>query len=149
MTISVDVKLRYADTILKSLTTFNTPNAAVIDDTVLDAAIADIVAEFKSRGALVLDDTDPEHVNVACHGVISMLRHRGPSGSGNKAELDAWRSDLDRLASSSSRKRVSPKTRSTRETTADKEPFPPRFDEERFGLSRPVSPPGGDRVTDQ
>lgn len=147
MTISVDVKLRYADQILKGLTTFDARGATAIDDTVLDAAIADIAGEFLSRGALELDDTDPEHVNVACHGVIALLRHRNASGSGNKAELDAWRDDLDRLATSSSRKRVTPETRSTRETTADDEPIAPRFDEKRFSLSRPASPPGSDRLT--
>lgn len=143
MSLSDAVKLRYSQDQIKRLTNANDKNATGINQTVLDAAIADIGGEFLSRGAMELDETDPEHVNVAVFGVIALLEHRSAQGGGNYAELERFRADLDRLARSRSRRRVTPSTRSTRKTTRDDRPMAPYSDDRRFDWSRPNPPRSG------
>ena len=149
MSISDAVKLRYSVSHLAGLTSQNDPNATDINQAVLDAAISDIEGEFLSRGALTLDDTNKEHVNLAVFGVVALLEHRNAQGGGNYAELERFRADLDRLAASSSRKRVTPSTRSTRRTTEDSQPMAPYFDDRRFDWSRPNPPRSGRDAGDE
>jgi len=138
------VEARVPTTRLAQLTNINSASAATVNDTVLELAVTDTEAAFKTYAQLDFDETDARHISVGVYGVLAILEANKGQDPDEK-RLAAWRDRCFELARTTSRKRISPLVPAG---------LPPRvfannrpvFDPPRFADGQPALPPdGGER----
>ncbi len=106
MALSDEVQTRYPASLLISLTNPDTNAATSIDTDTLNAAVADVQAQFEISAGLEYDNDEATHVVTACEGVITLLKLRlGQSGEAGQRLWDEWAKKLTALASVTSRDR--------------------------------------------
>lgn len=113
-----EVAARYSDQILIELTNPQAGQAASVDTTRRDNAVADAQAEFKVVAQITYDNDDANHKRVGVLGVLAYLMSRGGTAAGiAKVTLEDFRAELRRLVKAGARHRVVPKTDSQLDPT--------------------------------
>lgn len=106
MALTDEVQTRYPASLLISLTNPDTNAASSLNTTVLNAAVADVEAQFEITAGIEYDNAEATHVVTACEGVIALLKLRlGQSGETAKKIWDDWQDKLLNLAKITSRDR--------------------------------------------
>lgn len=148
-----DVKARIPDQKLRELTNPNSPDATSIDDTVLNTAITDTKAMFRTHAGVTYDGDDDRHVMTATQLVPMVLQlYTVPEAQFQERLWSQMVGTpgapglLRQLARVTSRSRVTPESTSERTASPDKpegvSKLRPDFDREHF---RPLlmNPPHG------
>lgn len=127
---------------LAQLTNINSNTASTTNTTVLELAVTDTEADFKTYAMLDFDPTDARHIRLGVDGVIAWLE----ANMGQDAEqkrLAAWRDRCAEFARTTSRARISPRVTPGLPPTT----YPnsrPGFDPSRFDGPSPLAPPADD-----
>ena len=136
MTLQAEFQLRYAAQKVIELTNNNDVSATTVNDTTLDEAAQDAIADFLIYAGLVYDNTVNTHIAVAVKGVEFYLNDRiGVFGGDIRDGLfEKWKERLRDLAKITSRDRILPKSNSNLDVTEDASDGKqkPDFDSSRF-----------------
>lgn len=142
--LSTEIATRWSDEVLVALTNPDAPGETTIDTGREAAAIADVESDFLTHGQVALDNTDKQHINIGCTGIIAYLQDRGGVAEGIAREsIEDFHKALERFVESDKRRRVDPETESKLVPTdefAGGGEVRPTFDTRHFnGIS--VGPP--------
>ena len=151
MALATHVQARYATDQLANLTNPNDRTATTVGTTYLGYAVTAAQSDFLTYAHLSYDDTNEEHVEIGCEGVVAHLHKYGAVGAAagiSKELLDDFRARLRQLALGGPRARITPTSTSvltpSPEQTDAGETVRPDFDRERFRDLIPSAP----RLTD-
>ena len=114
MALSDEVLKRYANnTVLQQLTNQGDESASSYDAGRLSTACTDVQADFLTYTATTYDNSDAQHVAVACQGVMAYL-YIGAEAPGSAAQnrFDAYIERLRSLAKVTGRDRANIKSKS-------------------------------------
>lgn len=149
MALTDEVLARYSNQRLVGATNpdVKNPTGQAINYTRLNAATADVTADFLSYGGQAFSLTNIQHVGIACEGVLAYLTERIGT-KGGKDMLEAFRARLTTLRETTSNDRVDPSTNGNISPSvegSDGRPALPAFDQKAFGGVVPGIPrfPGG------
>lgn len=114
-------------------------SAATSPNTTLETlSDTDVVGEFKKRG-ITPDSTDDRHVTTAMSGIIGRLMFYTQSPGWGEV-WGSFKDDLELLAESTSRDRVTPTTNSLLSPSADTINALPDYDKDNFKGYVPGAP---------
>lgn len=140
-TLATAVQARIPETRLIQLTNINDDTATTVNTTILELAVDDTEADFKTYAMLDFDGTDARHIRLGIDGVLAFLEaNRGQDA--DQQRLAAWRDRCAEFARTTSRKRISPLVPAGLPPRS----FPnnrPVFDPPRFADNQPALPPDG------
>lgn len=108
-TLSDLFQARYSSQMVLNLTNPDDPDAVAVDTDRLDAAIADVKADFERLAWVTLDETnvDADHIPLACTGIyLRLLERTGAAPEGYAEMLASYNSQLFKLAQISARSRM-------------------------------------------
>jgi hypothetical protein len=138
-TLATAVQARIPETRLIQLTNINSDSATTVNTTILEYAVTDTEADFKTYAMVDFDSTDARHIRLGIDGVLAFLEaNRGQDADQNR--LAAWRDRCAEFAKTTSRARVSPVVAPGLPPV----PMPnarPTFDPTRFADTQPGFPP--------
>lgn len=138
-TLATAVQARIPETRLIQLTNINDDSATTVNTTILELAVDDTEADFKTYAMLDFDGTDARHIRLGVDGVLAFLEaNRGQDADQNR--LAAWRDRCAEFAKTTSRARISPRVTPGLPPTT----YPnsrPGFDPSRFDGPSPLPPP--------
>lgn len=141
-TLATAVQARIPETRLIQLTNINDDSATTVNTTILELAVDDTEADFKTYAMLDFDGTDARHIRLGIDGVLAFLEaNRGQDADQNR--LAAWRDRCAEFAKTTSRARISPRVTPGLPPTT----YPnsrPGFDPSRFDGPSPLAPPADD-----
>ncbi len=114
MPLGTHVTDRYSAQFIRNLTNPDNPSATTTDTARLDEAVTDAEADFQTYTGVVYDDTDNQHIALACEGVIATLKLRGASSrSGGEEAWAKWKERLDHAREMwGSNRRITPESTS-------------------------------------
>lgn len=145
MSLSSEVQLRQRAQRLRELTNLTDDATVSINTAVLNAAVADTQATFRTRVGVAFDDTDPEHIAIGCDGVMFFL-HRY-KGTDTEAVEARWETALANFRKSKRSGLMAPATNSPYEPTLPPAgSLPP--DDIRYYDDLIPDPPGGGPAAD-
>ena len=149
MTLQTEFTDRYPNQKVIELTNNDDVGATTVNTTTLDAAAADVQADFRLYSGVLFDLTDNRHVVTGVKGMEFYLTDRiGVFGGAIRDQIfDIWKSRLEDLGNVTSRERISPTTNSRLDVTGDSADGldKPAFDTLRFGDYIPTAPRSGRR----
>src|SRR3990167_1043192 len=110
-----EVQGRYAANLLIQLSNPGSPAATTLDSTRLGYAATDATAAFERITGVAYDPADPQHVEVACSGVLCYLFKRSGSTPGiDDSFCKDWSDGVKALAEEAGNaSRFSPQTDAT------------------------------------
>ena len=112
--------------------------ATTVNDTVLQAAVADASAEFKTKAGVTFDGTDAQHLQIAVPGVWAFLAlWKGQEGA--KDQMAKFVESCEDFRATGANSRIVPAAANVR--NADGSQREPYFDDSRFRDLSPVPPP--------
>jgi len=143
LTTHVTDRFGSASPFLLGLTNHDDEDASSVNTTRLAEAATAAESQFPIYAQIAYDDTDAAHVEAGVMGVIAFLRMWSTKQGTVTGALDEFRDSLRAIARVSSRKRITPQTKSvltpsTPDTTGGD--VRPVFDTEQFDDIMPDSP---------
>jgi len=134
---------------LRPLTNHDDPSAGTVNTVRLGKAADAAEGQFVVYAQVAYDDADAAHIEAGVKGVLAYLRMWGSKQGAADGSMKAFQEDLKAIGSVSSRKRVTPTTKSvytkSMPDTSLGDVRPP-FDTEQFDEISPA-PPDGDGGT--
>jgi len=143
MALADEVIARLSNSLLVRLTNPDSTGNAIDTDR-LDAAVADVQAEFPASAGEEFDLANPAHVSMAVEGVEARLRY---VSTGKDEKWVAFLARLTSYADAGPRARVTPRTTSELTPSRERrgtETVRPDFDRGRFDDVAPAGPVVGD-----
>ena len=118
MALIAEVRTRIGSQRLNDLTRANESAESQTEDTVrLTAAVADAEAAFRLYAQQEYDDADadkaPRHISLGVRGVVLHLEDWARGSELTRAALDRWYKDLEQLAHTTVRARITPEGTTT------------------------------------
>jgi hypothetical protein len=145
-TLATAVQARIPATRLVQLTNINDDSATTTNTTILEYAVDDTTADFKTYAMVVFDSSDARHIRLGIDGVLAFLEaNRGQDA--DQKRLAAWRDRCAEFAKTTSRARVSPLVAPGLPPVSTPNARP-TFDPTRFADGQPAFPPSGSREDD-
>jgi len=132
-----NVQARFSAQRLINLTRPDAGNQTTADTTLLGYACTDVEAMVRVYAGTVYDDTDAQHVAVACDGVVALLESRMRTFTVEEQNpMTAWIARARALGKVTGRDKVTPTTNSQYQPSPDlpegATTVRPAFDNRRF-----------------
>jgi len=99
MTMKTEFTDRVANSFLVPLTNIGDTTATTVNDTVLDAGIADMQIDFKVETGITFDESLASHISAGIDGILWQLhRYTGMEAARSESIRQRWERSLSRIA---------------------------------------------------